>query len=653
MNLVRLVLPSHTSVAALLWRLALLAALLLSSTAVASAQPGPPPVTMDIRVGFDGNGRYRLNHWFPTEIIVANDGPDLRGTLEWQFMGMDEPSFRYALDLPRGARKALQLPIIATNTMRRATVTLVVDGRKLFSSNAQLQPVPGDVVLVGVLSSDQSLLNSLRAAQFAPRIGSVVVPLDQSMFPDQARLLAGLDLIFIHELPLGELSPGQRDALESWVAMGGRLIVGGGQAGSLAAANLAHLLPVEVGPLRANVDLAPLEQLVDPEHPQLAAGTATANSVTLRPSGRSLDRAQLVTVKDHGAGQVFFAAFDLSETRTWGNEVQFWNDSSVLSLEPRVEVAPAFRFRGENLMREVLNLPALRLPSTWLMLGLMATYIIVVGPLNFFILRRMRRLEWAWFTTPALVALFLVAAYSSSLLLRGNQPQITQLAIVQGAQGSNLGQQTSFLSIYSPQRRSYQIDFAANTLLTPNSFESWRATDITVHSDDLSVGFEELLVDVSSLRNLLLEQPVTTLPQVAAELEVRPDRLVGELRLESSVVLHNALLVTGEHAQLLGDLASGDSVALDLALNSFNFPHQLSRASSGPIQRHQVLSNIFGQDRFAVGGPQFGASRRGMPDGGIYLMGWSSEGGAALRLDGRDVVPDGETLYIIRLRDGL
>ena len=87
---------------------ALLALLTLTTlpafTRHASAQS--PPLTLEVRAGFDAAGSYRVGHWFPVLALVTNEGPDLRASLEWRFAGSDTPTYRYAFDLPRGARKA-------------------------------------------------------------------------------------------------------------------------------------------------------------------------------------------------------------------------------------------------------------------------------------------------------------------------------------------------------------------------------------------------------------------------------------------------------------------------------------------------------------------------------------------------------------------
>jgi hypothetical protein len=49
-----------------------------------------------------------------------------------------------------------------------------------------------------------------------------------------------------------------------------------------------------------------------------------------------------------------------------------------------------------------------RLPETELILGLLLVYFVLVVPVNYFVLRRLRLLDWAWLTAPLIAVLFVL-----------------------------------------------------------------------------------------------------------------------------------------------------------------------------------------------------------------------------------------------------
>lgn len=627
--------------------LALLALICAAAAGPTRAQE-QPPVTIEVRAGYDGEGRYRVGHWFPTQITVANDGPDTQATIAWSFPGGADAPFEYVLDLPRGARKAVILPVVTGDDDRTARVTLLAGGAELARLPVRLAPMTPEEVAVGVVSADRSLLNSLGAATVAPGTLTTVTRLDPAMLPDDAALLSGLDTIVIHDLPTAELRDGQRAALELWTRLGGQLVVGGGARADQTVPGLAELLPVEVGALRPGVPTASLGALASREDLANSVPALTASAVTLREGAAGLDREGLLTTWGLGAGQVVFAAFDLAALRTWGGEAELW--ANVLRAEPRVAIGASFRWRSENLLRDALELPALRLPSTGVLLLLMALYIVVVGPLNFLLLRRLRRVELAWVTTPLLVVGFTATAYGASFALRGTSAQLTELTIVQSFEGAPGGQATSFQALYSPQRRAYRLDYGPEALVTPGTFEGFQLAAEAVTSDGATTGMRELLIDVSALRTLLVEQPAARAPAVSSDLQVNPGTGVqGELRLAGDIALRDAIVVHGADAQELGDLGPGDTATVRVRAGAANFPDQVSPSGGGVIDRERVLNNLFGYDRFTRGGPTFQGDK-GLPEpDGVYLLGWAEATTVDGQIDGQPGRRQGETLYLIRL----
>nr|MDQ2996763.1 hypothetical protein [Chloroflexota bacterium] len=111
----------------LTWLRLLIFALALAIAASASARvaaQAQPPITLDVRVGYEGT--YRIGAWFPLSVSIGNDGPDLRGVLEWSFTDQaDEQVFRQVIELPRGSRKRVTLEVFARNFVRTGQLRLL------------------------------------------------------------------------------------------------------------------------------------------------------------------------------------------------------------------------------------------------------------------------------------------------------------------------------------------------------------------------------------------------------------------------------------------------------------------------------------------------------------------------------------------------
>ncbi|EFO81677.1 hypothetical protein OSCT_0422 [Oscillochloris trichoides DG-6] len=610
----------------------------------------PPALTLDVLVGYDGAGQYHVSHWFPVRMVVANDGGDLRGSLEWTFAGEREPAFRYQIDLPRGARKEVFLPIVTNGYHRVAEVHLVVDGRSRISQSVRLTPIDTSAVLVGVLSSDLTLLNSLSSVELVPGYPTYLSHMHRDLVPDDAMLFDGLDVIVVHDLG-AVLNERQRAALTRWVQLGGILLVSGGPDAYQTTTVWNDLLPVTLSTdLRSAVAVDGLERLAGVRGLSTVVQQGlTANAVDMRPNAINLDAANLITSIERGSGQVLFAAFDLSVLRVWSGEAQLWE--RILVPEPRMQMAFSFRSRTDNLLREALQLEALNLPAPLVIFCLITGYILVIGPLNFLVLRRMRRIDLAWITTPALVAFFLVGSYAVSFLLRGTQPQVVQLALVQSQEGVAGGHASAFVGLFSPQRRSYDLSFAPQALVSPGSFESYSFNPVPVTMGEAGVQIPDLLVDVSSLRTLLLEQPVEKAPTVTSQIERVAGQVRGNITNLSGETLYAAQIVRGATMQSVGDLVPGQEVDFNLPLSMQNFP-DYNYGNTDPEQifnRALIIYNLFNYDRFSFGGPNWSGAQ-GIPEpDAVYLLAWSMAPALEVAVDGDATMQQGMTLHLIRL----
>src|SRR5205823_8656476 len=114
----------------------------------------------------------------------------------------------------------------------------------------------------------------------------------------------------------------------------------------------------------------------------------------------------------------------------------------------------------------IFDLPGLELPRP-LVIGLfLLLYIVIIGPVNFIVLRRLRRTELAWATVPALVILFAVGAYLLAYQSKGGQLVMVRANIYQTVPELHSANSTQMLGLFSPVRRTYRLQTAANSAVT-------------------------------------------------------------------------------------------------------------------------------------------------------------------------------------------
>ncbi len=617
-------------------RLLLALAVLLAVLSPDRAASQDAPITIQVDAAYDG--AYRPHTWFPVDVTLTNDGPDVGGVLEWRFPGLPgESAVQYALDLPSGARKRVVMYALARNFARNGELRLISGTDVLAQQDVQIRPIDTGTFLVGVISSDRALLNSLAALDFSGLGGAEVHHFDAASLPEQGVALNNLNALFLHDQDSAALSRAQREALALWVQQGGQLVVGGGLHADRAAAGLADLLPVDLAGGVRQADLAPLSSLADAGTPA-PPGNATVAQAAARPGAQTLSgEAPLLFARALGGGRVIFAAFDLAELRGWEGEVALWQRV----LQQRALVSPATSARQERstAFQDVLRRSAPSLPAFHWMLLALILYVAAVGPLNYVLLQRMRRLEWAWATLPLTMLLFAVLFYAIGFGLRDRSTPINQVALVQGVAGQPRSAASAFINIFSTDRGRYTIDFPGNPLVSElqSRLVSTGAVAPTVMDEQVQV--RDLVLDVGAQRLFTAE---TTLPSglaVESSLSADSQRVSGTLRYSGDAPLDDVLLVRGGQYQVLGRVAPGEQREVLVEDRQGTFLSGYTLGQSGAFNRQKMIEALF-----------TGVYARQWRDQqAVYLLAWRAEPAFAIRLNGQPAPQDGLTLYIVQL----
>src|SRR3989304_2966027 len=110
--------------------------------------------------------------------------------------------------------------------------------------------------------------------------------------------------------------------------------------------------------------------------------------------------------------------------------------------------------------------PASGRPPVEQLLVLLVAYIVLIGPVNYLVLRRLDRREWAWLTMPLLIVVFSAGAFGLGRLLKGSDAVVNEIAIVRGAAGAGSGLGPVYVGVFSPTRRTFDVKVAGGALLS-------------------------------------------------------------------------------------------------------------------------------------------------------------------------------------------
>jgi len=564
------------------WRvfaaLALVLAALGPAAAPAAAADGP---TMDARILLNGNAR--IGSWMAIQVRLVNNGPAVSGELRLAGGSQGQTRFGTAVDLPTQSDKTYVLYAQPPAFGSELEIVLASGEQKVASTKAKFSIHDTTQLVVAVVAErPEAIVGNLRLLPNQNQVAPLVMSITPEDLPDRVEGWNMLDRIVWQDIDADRLTPAQLDSLRGWVAAGGRLVIAGGTAGPRSLSAFPDVLLPYRPTATTDVPATALSGLLG-EIPDTATDLPAF-------SGELADGRALATVGDrvvaaertYGTGQVTLLGFD--PAAEWIAESKS-SDGMWRRLLP-ARASGGLVFSDDNmLVSAVSQLPSLALPPITGLIVLLGAYILLIGPLNYLILRRIDRREWAWLTMPVLVVGFTVGAYGFGAALRGNDIIVNQIAIVSGAPGATEGSGQIYVGIFSPSRGRYQVRVPGGALLSApiNDFFGGQgtATQLDVLQGD-PARIRDLAVGFGSLRTIRAETPVTV-PLIQTNLRLEDGRLKGTVKNLSNERLDKPAVVLGGTVATLKDLEPGAEATIDVLVQNNLFGQSLSDKVVGQI----------------------------------------------------------------------
>ncbi|HSL34985.1 MAG TPA: hypothetical protein VK871_15135 [Candidatus Limnocylindrales bacterium] len=634
-----------TAVAAL----AVIAGLAGPAASGAAAADGP---AMEARVLLEGHAR--IGSWLAVEVRLRNEGVPVVGELRLQGGTQGGTRFSMPVDLPSPSDKVFTLHAQPPSFGQQLEVLLAVGDAVVARQKVAFAVHDATALTVGVVADQpQGIVGGLELPAGQNNAAApVVIPLDPADLPERIEAWSALDRLVWQDVDTNTLTSRQIEALRGWLALGGRLVIVGGTAGP----GVLSGFPDAILPYRpaTTLDIAPeslaglLGRLPSNAADVPALTGELINGRALASSGDAVVAAELA----YGSGSVTLLGVDptvgwIAESRA---AATFWRTS----IPP--QSGGSFAARDDSqIVGAVSELPVLALPPTSGLLLLLLGYIALIGPVNYFVLRRLDRREWAWITMPVLIAVFAAGAYAFGSALRGSDVIVNEIAVVRGAPDTTEGSAQVYLGVFSPTRGTYQVAVPGGALLSSpvagDIFGGTGAQLDVIQGDparvrDLSVGF-------GSLRTMRAETPVVV-PRIHAELELVDGVLKGTIRNDSEELLEAPAVVLGGSTALLPDLQPGASAPVNLRIVATGFGQSLSDKLFGQVYyengpsgenqrrsaiRHRVIDQL-------TYDPMFGNLGQ-LPSDGPVVLAWGRDALLPVEVQGQKPARSANVLYYV------
>jgi hypothetical protein len=673
-----------------------------------AAQSGSDLIELEVDVAFDGN--FRDEQWFPIQVTVTNNGDPIDGRVivRPETSRGVRGSFSVPVDLPTSSRKTDTLYVVAQGITTQVRVELIdnVDELVLASETVGLRVLqPSDQLYVVVTNAAAGSIDLTGAR--ADGMGAVQSNWEVDTIPDSPVALSSINMMVFSDVDTGGMTLDQEAAIEAWVANGGNLVVTGGINWQATSAGLLTMLPFEPTEDTTIDDITPLAVFANSADE--LTGDTTLTTGNLREDTRVLVATEagepLVIRRDLGEGTVHYVTVDPNTTplRGWGDLPDLWYTLATIS-----QPIPAWsRNFGlwDNTNAAAQILPGIDvLPSVLPICGFLALYIALIGPLNYLVLNRINRREWAWLTIPVLIVLFSVLAFIVGGQLRGTTANIGRIAIVRSWQDTEIAHSTEIIGLLSPQRTQYTMDAADGMLVRslprPTLTGTAGGGSLLASTFQTSIEFRqtenfsayEFPVDASFIAGFAsygtVERPditgTATIFYPTSERNIQVAR--GSVRNGTDFTLTDGvILARGATFRLTDPLEPGEVATFELRMDSFQSPapapigYPLGQANLGVgyggIVLDQSARDILGENNFAYNAgyndfidgdntverqeqrrrqlfltalmrEQYQSTARGND---VYFVGWHTDTVSPLELEDRDYTAYPTTLFVVDL----
>jgi hypothetical protein len=572
--------------------------------------------TFQVKAGFDSH--YRDGNWVPVQITLHNDGPDFNGMLsmntptpQFQLGGSQgTPSnYQVSVSLANGAQKQVTMYVPLYFDVQNVTVKLLdSDGHTIESQTAPLIPLtPGDV-FIGVLSDQSTGFSSLSVLPLPNQGGSIKLEfLNANTMPTLPAALKNFNVIVLDNFTTTNLSAIQLSALQNWTNQGGALILVGGPEWNRTLGTLpAGLVPIQVygsSTIPAGTVLLPPGESPAPgsgQHniPATVRSPVSISNATLKPNGNggtsqvilASSTTPLIVQTHHEQGTIMYLAYDptLEPILGWQGVSLLWNSLLVRSigdqLLPHASISPSGLGSSSQPVQPILanrmsgflqSLLPSTIPPPWRTLGiLLLCYLLVLGPVRFLLVKRLKGRYWSWRIILSSIVIFSLLSYGLAYIEKGSSILSDSISIAQFNQDGTSVHISTYMGVFVPNEGDYQVQIPGNTLVqpspdtysTPAGPITGAHTTVVPLQNSTNVNLQD--VNIWTLHTILAEQDRQVHKGLVSQLTLQNGFLVGTVTNTFNYALNDTFLLMTNDTFSLGHMAAGETKHVQLKLST-------------------------------------------------------------------------------------
>lgn len=570
------------------------------------------PTILRVSIGFDE--QYQDGNWVPVQVVLSNNGADFSGKVSihvpsssYSGSGSSASTSTYQepVSLPPGSHKqvTLYVPLNLGTQGNRSPVTVELldnNDHKVTSKTSSPNSISSNTVVIGILSTQPNNFGMLNSALSSVLNTSIVQTkiLTATNFPTKAEILRNFDAIVLDNFTTQTLAQDQITALQSWVNQGGVLIAAGGPEWQRTLGNLpksllpftitgtdtlppgTHLLPTS-GPSKGNQQTNDVLQ----SPVTISVARPQAESITLLNSGTI----PLITQTIEGQGSVFYLAYDpaLEPFVGWTNTSRLWSGlilralgDQILSNSAGTNASGQAGQYGSTMDTLLKSFFPNAYPPNWLILVLLLSYVLLLGPIRFILVRRLKKRDWSWRIVLTTIVVFTLLSYGLALQQKGTSIVSSSISVIQLNRPDTTGSAahvTTYVGVFVPNQGDFTVHIPGANLVQPSDQSQYQsypyrnqagAQQTIVQSVPTGTDVDLKGVDIWTARTLVSKHDLRTTGGITSNLSLQRNIIRGTVTNTLPYALNDIYVLAGNDYIALGNLPSNSTQQVNLKLTS-------------------------------------------------------------------------------------
>jgi len=256
-------------------------------------------------------------------------------------------------------------------------------------------------------------------------------------------------------------------------------------------------------------------------------------------------------------------------------------------------------------MEYLYELSQMKPLSIWWVILILTTLALLLGPVDYFVLKRLDRLPYTWLTSMGWIVVFTVGAYYGVQALRGGRMQLRAVSVLDGIADSNCAWATYYTGLFAPRSADYQLE-----RLGPRQWWSGIApTQEQLYAYQREAAMRQihcvqedganlpvsLPINIWTVQSLVTESPLDTMPFVAT-VEFVADGLAVEVTNLSGGPVRAGYVLLEDSFAGFGPIAAGSTGKFRLRTGPFN------PWATAPVPRYPMDLGVAGSSAFLAQG---------------------------------------------------